>query len=179
MKWRLVIGFFLACTVFVQAHAQAQRYNFPGKTALILNTSPNIELSDFTFANTDSDRRMRFEQNLAWTNIGQQTVVAFEIVILKYDAFDQREIGSSWTVTGTNSGNWKPLKPGEASRDGLLGFGTEEVFTAIAYVRAVRLEGGTVWRVNDADLQQNLRKVAPGIKDFGSVKPDPKVKEAK
>lgn len=176
MKWRFIVGLFFAAFFSMQASAQ---YNFPGKTALIINTSPDIELSGFYFENNNSDRRTRFEQNISWKNIGQQPVIAFEIVILKYDAFDQREVGTRWTVTGTNSANWSPLKPGDSSRDGILGYGSEEVFTAIAYVRAVRLADGTVWRVNDAELQQKLRKVAPGIKDFGSVKPDPKVKESK
>lgn len=177
MKWRYLIGLVLAAALFSQAQARAS--NFPDKSALILNTSPAIELSGFYFENTSNDRRDRFEQHISWKNIGQQSIIAFEIVILKYDAFDQREVGSRWTVTGTNSANWSPLKPGESSRDGILGYGTEEVFTAIAYVRAVRFADGTVWRVNDAELQQQLRKVAPGIKDFGSVKPDPKAKEAK
>lgn len=177
MTWRFLAAFFFAAAFFSQA--QARSSNFPDKSALILNTSPDIELSGFYFENASNDRRDRFEQHISWKNVGQQPIIAFEIVILKYDAFDQREVGSRWTVTGTNSANWSPLKPGESSRDGILGYGTEEVFTAIAYVRAVRLADGTVWRVNDAELQQKLRKIAPGIKDFGSVKPDPKAKEAK
>jgi hypothetical protein len=36
------------------------------------------------------------------------------------------------------------------------------------------LADGTVWRVNESELMQKLKGVAPGIKDFGSVKPDPK-----
>lgn len=40
--------------------------------------------------------------------------------------------------------------------------------TAIAYVRAVRLADGTVWRANEAELVQKLRQVLPGIKDYGS-----------
>ena len=175
MKWRFLIGLVLAAAFFSQA--QAQSSNFPDKTALIINTSPDIELSGFSFGNNYADRRTRFEQHMSWKNVGQQPIIAFEIVILKYDAFNQRELGSRWTVTGTNSANWTPLPPGESSRDGILGYGSEEVFTAIAYVRAARLADGTVWRVNDAELQQKLRSVAPGIKDFGSVKPDPKTKE--
>ena len=163
---------------FLAFSAHAQDSNFPDRKAIVLNTSPHVELSNFSFANRYADRRNRFEQNISWKNIGQQPIVAFEIVILKYDAFDQREIGSRWTITGHNSANWNPLPPDSVSSDGTIGYGTEEVFTAIAYVRAVRLADGTVWRVNDVELQQKLKQVAPGIKDFGSVKPDPKGKPA-
>lgn len=177
MTWRFLAALFFAAAFFGQA--QARTNNFPDRVALVVNTSPAIDLGDFFFQNTSTDRRDRFEQHLSWKNIGQQPIVAFEIVVLKYDAFDQREVGSRWTVTGTNSANWAPLKPGETSQDGVLSYGPEDVFTAIAYVRSVRFADGTVWRVSDADLLQQLRKVAPNIKDFGNIKPDPKVKEAK
>lgn len=171
---RFLAAFFLAL-VAAAVHADA---NFQNSRALTLNVSPHVELTNFTFGNRYADRRNRFEQHLSWKNVGQQPVVAFEVVILKYDAFDQREVGSRWTVTGRNSADWSPLLPGESNRDGTIGFGTEEVFTAIAYVRAVRLADDTVWRANEAEVQQKLRQIAPGIKDFGSVKPDPKAKPA-
>ncbi len=154
----------------------AQDSNFPDRKAVILNTCPHIELSGFSFGNRYADRRTRFEQHLSWKNAGSQPIVAFEVVVLKYDAFDQRVIGSRWTVTGKNSADWRPLAPGDSSADGTIGYGTEEVFTAIAYVRSARLADGTVWRVNEAQLINDLRKVAPGIRDFGSTKPDPKQK---
>lgn len=148
--------------------------NYPDRKAVILNTCPLVQLSDFSFGNKYADRRNRFEQNLAWKNIGTQPLAAFEVVVLKYDAFDQRLIGSRWVITGHNSVDWEPLPPGQASADGTIGYGTEEVFTAIAYVRSARLADGTVWRIGEAQLLNDLKKVAPGIKDFGSTKPDPK-----
>lgn len=154
----------------------AQNSNFLDRKAVILNTCPHVELSDFSFANRYADRRTRFEQNLSWKNIGSQALAAFEVVVLKYDAFDQRVIGTRWTVTGKNSADWSPLAVGDSGADGIIGYGTEEVFTAIAYVRAARLADGTVWRANEVEVMNSLRKVAPGIKDFGSVKPDPKQK---
>jgi hypothetical protein len=135
-----------------------------------------VELSGFLFLNTYADGRTRFETHMSWKNIGTQSLTAFEVVILKYDAFDRRLIGERWTVTGVNSGNWSPLQPGAQSADGTIGYGTEEVFTAIAYVRAARLADNTVWAVNDSQLITELRKVIPGIKDFGDLKPDPKAK---
>jgi hypothetical protein len=113
---------------------------------------------------------------MSWKNIGSQPLIAFEIVILKYDAFDRRLIGERWTVTGVNSGDWRPLQPGAQSADGTISLGAEEVFAAIAYVRAARLADNTVWTVSDPQLVTELRKVIPGIKDFGDVKPDPKGK---
>lgn len=164
----------LAAFALASGAAMAQADNFPDKKAIIINNSPHVELSGFDFRNTYADRRTRFEQNMRWKNVGSQPLAAFEIVILKYDAFDQRLIGSRWIVTGRDSANWTHLPPGESAGDGTRGFGSEEVMTAIAYVRAARLADGTVWRANEAELLQKLKQVAPGIKDYGSVKPDAK-----
>ena len=171
-------NFALAVVVLLAAAfpVSAQDSNFPDRKAVILNTCPYIELSNFSFANRYADRRNRFEQHLSWKNVGSQPLAAFEIVILKYDAFDQRVIGTRWTVTGKNSADWRPFAACDSGTDGTIGYGTEEVFTAIAYVRAARLVDGTVWRANEVEILNSLRKVAPGIKDFGSVKPDPKQK---
>jgi hypothetical protein len=70
--------------------------------------------------------------------------------------------------------NWSYLNPGDDAGDGTRGLFGEEVMTAIAYVRAVRLADGTVWRVNESELMQKLKGVATGIKDFGSLKPEQK-----
>jgi hypothetical protein len=43
---------------------------------------------------------------MKWKNVADQPIVAFEIVILKYDPFDRRLIGGRWTVTGRNSADW-------------------------------------------------------------------------
>lgn len=171
-------SFFLGLIVIlmVPVSVQAQDFNYPDRKPIIINTSPHVKLSNFFFGNIYAERRTRFEQKMSWENIGTQPLSAFEIVVLKYDAFDQRMIGSRWTVTGRNSADWQPLKPGDSASDGTSGFGQEEVMTAIAYVRSTRLADGTVWRANEAEVTAALRKVAPGIKDVGSLKPDPKQK---
>lgn len=174
MPFRSILNVLSFLAAMFSASAFAGDSNFPDRKAVILNTCPHVELSGFSFGNRYADRRTRFEQNLSWKNVSTHPLSAFEIVVLKYDAFDQRVIGSRWTVTGKNSADWSPLAPGESSADGTIGYGSEEVFTAIAYVRSARLGDGTVWRANDAQLMNDLRKVAPGIKDFGSTKPDPK-----
>jgi hypothetical protein len=169
----IVLGF---VGVLASCVAVAQENNYPSRKPIIVNTCPFVEFSGFSFQNRYADGRTRFETHMSWKNTGTQPLTAFEIVILKYDAFDRRLIGKRWTVTGVNSADWSPLQPGAQSADGTIGFGTEEVFTAIGYVRAARLADNTVWTVNDAQLLTELRKVIPGIKDFGDVKPDPKSK---
>lgn len=169
----IVLGFVGVLAPWV---ALAQDSNYPSGKPIVVNTCPFVELSGFSFRNRYANGRTRFETNMSWKNVGARPLIAFEIVILKYDAFDRRLIGERWTVTGVNSGDWRPLQPGAQSANGTIGFGTEEVFTAIAYVRAARLADNTVWAVNDAQLITELRKVLPGIKDFGDVKPDSKAK---
>lgn len=167
---RFIVTFALA----VPAVLSFAQQNFQDSRAIIVNVSPHIELSGFSFQNTSRDRRDRFEQGMSWKNTGTQPVVATEIIVLKYDPFDQREIGTRIVVEGKNSVDWSPLQPGEQSRDGTIEIGHESTFTAVAYVRAVRLADGTVWRVNENELAAKLRQVVPGIKDFGSLKADPK-----
>jgi len=169
----VVLGFVGALAPNV---AVAQDSNYPDRKPIILNTCPVVELSGFSFQNRYADGRTRFETHMSWKNIGTQPLTAFEIVILKYDAFDRRLIGERWTVTGVNSADWRPLAPGAQSTDGTISFGEEEVFTAIAYVRAARLADNTVWAVNDSQLIADLKKMTPRIKEFGDLKPDPKTK---
>lgn len=150
--------------------------NFPGRRALIVNTAPMIELSGFSFENRYERGGTRFRQSMTWKNVGDQAVVAFEIVILKYDPFDRRLLGTRWTVTGTDSANWSPLVPGSSGSDGTISYGDEEVFTAVAYVRAARMADGSIWRVDEPVLLAKLRELETGIEDFGDVKPDSKPK---
>lgn len=159
-----------------QALAQSfNNYNFVDRKAAVLQVSPYVELSDFKFGNSDESRgRQRFVEQMRWKNIGTQPIVAIDITILKYDAFDQRLLGTRMVVTGTDSANWKPLAPGETGSDGALGYTTEAVYTAVAYVRQVRLADGTVWRADETKVLSELKKVVASIRDPGSLRPDPK-----
>lgn len=154
--------------------------NYPDRKAYAINLSPHVEITNFTFANEDSDRgrglstETRFMSNYSWKSTSQQPIGALEIVMLKYDAFDERLVGSRFIVQGTNSVNWSPLPPGQGSSDGSISFRNEDVFTGIAYVRRVRLSDGTVWRVDESKLLQELKKVAPNIRNPGSLAPDAK-----
>ncbi len=151
----------------------ALEQNFPDRKALIVNSCPHVELSDFNYHNFYAERATRFAQDLKWKNVGTQPLVAFEVVILKYDPFDRRLIGTRWIITGKNSADWTPLQPGESNGDGTRSYGDEEVFTAIAYVRSARLQDGTVWYVDPAALATELKKAAPNLRQFGSLEPDP------
>ena len=170
---RVVLLLVLGLSAFGSA-ASAQQSNFADRRALIVNNCPHVLLSNSSFENRYADRATRFYQNLAWDNVGTQPLIAFEVVVLKYDPFNRRLIGSKWTITGTNSADWSPLEPGESSADGTISYGDEEVFTAVVYVRAARLADGTVWNANDAQLLAKLRALDTGIGDFGDTKPDPK-----
>jgi len=173
MRTLRLIGLLFVITLCLCMHAYAND-NYPDRKAIILNICPYVELSGFSFANVEFGDK--FQQDMSWKNIGNQPLVAFEIVTLKYDAFNRRMIGSRWIVSGKNSIDWNPLEPGNSGKDGTRSFGEEEVFTGIAYVRIARLKDGTIWRVDDAKLLEQLNKAAPEIQEFGDVKPDPKPK---
>jgi hypothetical protein len=166
----------LLFVVVMQGQLRAESImSYPDRKALIDNNCPYVRLSDFSFENRYERNSRHFVQSMTWTNIGGQSIVAFEIVILKYDAFNQRINGLSWTITGNDSDNWMPLQPGYTGSDMAFGLTTEEVFTSIAYVRAVRLKDGTIWRVNVKELLERLRKVAHDIEQFGNVDPETKI----
>jgi hypothetical protein len=174
---KYILALLSSLFIFAPVHAQSIDSNYSDRRALIVNIAPQVELSGFSFQNTYKDRRTRFETSMRWKNLASQSIIAFEIVTLKYDAFNRRLIGERWTVTGNNSATWAPLQPGASSGDGTIGLGEELVFTAVAYVRSVRLADGTVWEVNPSQLLAELKKSVPGFKDFGRLEPDTKGKQ--
>ncbi len=169
---------FLFLMISVSAFAQQTGFNknnFSGRQALILNNSPYIELKDFSFGNVDGrNYRSESRTHLKWTNVGQQPIVAFEVVIAKYDPFGRNQIGSRWVVTGTDSVNWAPLAPRATAGDGLIGTSSEETFTAIAYIRYVRLADGTIWAADIPKVAKDIQKLVPSIKEVGEISPPAK-----
>ena len=85
----------LAILAMTSVPAWSQADNYPDRKAVVLNTFADLELSEFTFSNLYIDGRTRHHQDMYWKNVGDKPLAAFEIVILKYDAFDQRMFGSS------------------------------------------------------------------------------------
>jgi hypothetical protein len=158
--------------LFMSSIVGAAQFNFDGAKATALNESPNIELSDFSFSNEWNDRRrdVSFHTNLGWKNTGQVPVIAFEVILVKYDAFNRHISTRRWTITGHNSADWTALKPGEESRDGTIGLaGTEDVYTEFAYVAAVRLGDGTVWHADIGKIQAKIRAALPGLRELGDI----------
>ncbi len=174
-----IAGFVLSFFVLVGA-ASAQTFNYPDRKALTINVCPDVEITSFEFENRRDDARfadVRFRQNASWKNIGTQPVIAFEIVVLKYDPFNRREIGSRWLVTGRDSAHWDPLPPGDTGSDGTIGLRDEQTFTAIAYVRSVRLADGQVWTADSSKLREEMKKAAPFLREPGDLGPDAPVKK--
>ena len=75
-------------------------------------------------------------------------------------------------VTGQNSGDWRPLGPGEKSGDGLSSYDSEPVLTAIAYVRSIRFNDGTVWTADISAITRDIQSRLPELKELGDVSPD-------
>jgi len=149
--------------------------SYPDSKAVIDNNCPYVKLSSFWFENRYERNGRHFVQGMTWTNVAGQPVIAFEIVILRYDAFNQRINGQSWVITGNDSDNWQPLQPGVSGSDITYSLTTEEVFTSIAYVRTVRLKNGTIWRVDPKDLPARFHILAPEIDQLGNLNPDYKI----
>jgi hypothetical protein len=149
--------------------------NYPDRKALIVNNCPYVQLSNFWYENRYEKSIYRFVQYMTWANTGGQAIVAFDIVILKYNPFNERINGVRWTVTGNNGQDWKPLERGYRESDSISGLTTEEVFTGIAYVRAARLRDGTIWRADMKELKEELGKVAPDITAFGDLNGEIKI----
>lgn len=149
--------------------------NYSNRESYVINASPHISITSFLYGNVEQNRgASRMQMHADWKNIGTQPVIAFEIVVLKYDAFNNRMMGSRWVVNGHNSADWRPLNPEESSTDGIISFREEEIYTAIVYVRQARLKDGTIWKISESELSKEMTKVAPKISEFGSLKPDPK-----
>lgn len=176
MRRGLVLGMALlisslACPSAVLAQG---KWNFPDRKAIILDISPHVKITSFSFENTLEGRvsTSRNAFNYKWHNTGAVPVLAFEIVTLKYDPFDEPIRGSRTLIAGKHSADFTPLQPGESSGDGTLGYGHVHVLTAIVYVRAVRFTDGTLWRADPSVVVAEVKKAAPRIKDAGQLVPE-------
>jgi hypothetical protein len=141
--------------------------NFGDRQALRLNVSPHVYLTNFVF-NNDGDN---FRQMFGWKNTTPQPVVALEIVTLKFDPFNRALRPTRIVVPGKPVDSWAALQPERMASDEWLVRGEEMVFTAIAYVGAVRLADGTVWRPTDAAVLAALKDAAPGLRAQNGLPP--------
>ena len=159
--------------VMSEVAAQAGELNFRDRQAMVINNAASyLELSHFHFQNEVGERRDQLTENLSWKNVSQKAITAMEVVILEYDPFNRPMAGGGrWLITGHNSGDWTPLMPGETSSDGLISDDVEPVFTAIAYVRAIRFQDGSVWTADISQVQKDIRQKLPVLRDLGDVNP--------
>jgi hypothetical protein len=155
------------------AEAQVDKMNFPERQAVIINNADTyIQLRGFNFKNTFDRSTTRLVTDLAWKNVSNKPITAFEVVILRYDPFNRPIAGGgTWMITGHNSGDWTPLQAGQSSEDGLLGYDTVPVLTAVAYVRAIRFQDGSVWTCDLKGVEKDIRAKLPVLKDLGDVNP--------
>ena len=176
-RW-LQISSLLGLLLFVGI-THGQNYNFPNRKAIMLDTCPFVKLTEFRWDNFTDKRTYasKHEFRFAWTNVGEQVLVAFEIVTLKYDPFDRPMLGSRMTVTGRSSADFTPLPPGQSSSDGFSGYGHTDTFTGIAYIRSARLADGTVWQVDEAQLKAAIKKALPTLREYGPLVPETKTEK--
>jgi hypothetical protein len=156
------------------------RFNFPDRKEVVLDICPHVKITNLAFYNTTDNRnspehRFRYD----WKNVGSLAVLAFELVTLKYDPFDEPMLGTRILVAGKNSADFRPLQPGEESNDATSDYGHVHVLTAIVYVRAVRFTDGTMWRADPTVVAAELKKVAPRITNPGPLTPEREKRDEK
>jgi hypothetical protein len=161
--------------LLVPCLAMAQ-YSFPNRRAIIANVCPHLKVTSFKFENVYERSMDRFSSDYSWENVGTKEVEAFELVILRYDPFNDQLIGARSIFPGHNSATYKPLKPGEKDSDGSSSISSDKVYTAIIYIRSIRFTDGTIWRANPADVLASMKAQVPDITDPGKLIPpsDPK-----
>lgn len=159
--------------ISISGPAEAQNENFQDRQEIIINNAIQyVELSNFKFENRFDGNQTRLVTDLNWKNVSTKVITAFEVVVLRYDPFNRPIPGAGrWLITGHNSVDWRPLAPGQSSGDGVLDFEVEPVFTAVAFVAAIRFQNGDVWNADLSAVEKDLRQKLPVLKDLGNLKP--------
>jgi hypothetical protein len=143
--------------------------NYAERKAYILNFAPGLQITGFNFCNTKTVTSYsvsdEFIQNLSWKNVGNVPVVSYEVDTILFDPFNRELIGSRMIVPGTDSAHWEPLAPGKAGADGMIRHESEDVYTAIGYISAVRYANGTVWTIDRASLATAVKGVVATFED--------------
>jgi hypothetical protein len=169
----VLLALFWPMVATAQFEVSTTKLNFFDRQAIVINNAPSmIELSQFGFENEYSRSSFRLRRDLRWENTSDRPVVAFEVVILRYDPFNRPiRSGGRWLVTGLNSGDWSALAPGQSSGDSTIGFDAEPVMTSVVYVRAIRFGDGSVWFADTAAVEKEIRQRLPVLKDLGDISP--------
>jgi len=95
------------------------KWNFPDRKAIVLDICPHVKITSFAFENAVEGRvsSSRNSFTYQWRNVSTVPILAFQLVTLKYDPFDEPMTGSRILIAGKNSADFSPLQPGEASGD--------------------------------------------------------------
>jgi hypothetical protein len=95
-------------------------------------------------------------------------VTAFEIVTLPYDTFnDQRRVIASMVRSQEKA----PFSPGAVGTQNVRLIGEKDIYTAVGYIRRVRLSDGTIWQVDETTLRNSIKKSVPSLKQMGRLFP--------
>lgn len=177
---RKVLFSILLLGVAVSSFAQQlSDFNWSDRRQIIANVCPDIKITSFTFGSAyERIGGDRFVSRYAWENIGQKEIVAFELVILRYDPFNRPQIGVVSIFPGHNSATYKPLKPGESDSDGGSSLGDDKIYTAVVYIRNVRFSDNTIWSAASADVVKSIKTQVPDILEVGPLAPEKKKSES-
>jgi len=157
MKKTLVV--LLALMVSTVALAQDQ---YDSRRAIIVNVCPHVKLLDFRWNIIGGERTNDFN----WSGTSDSPVIAFEIVLVRFDPFNRQLISEGTIFPGHERS--EPLKKDEHDSSGTKIRFSDNVYTQIAYVSNVRLADGTLWRANFDDVVKSIAAQVPDI-----IKPTP------
>lgn len=157
MRLLRALSLFLVCIAALSIGGVANAQNFSNRSTVIVDLCPHVKLSEVEFYNERERVGDRFVHRAEWTNSGAQPVVAFELVFINVDPFKRLLKGDRWTVVGNSSVDWSPLMPGQKKGDGLITVGARYVYASLVYVATVRLADGTVWSVDQRQLEAAVR----------------------
>lgn len=131
----------------------------------IINLCPHIKLVGFNFASTSAST---YAASYRWLNGGSRSVTAFEIVTLPYDTFnDQRRVVASMVRSLKKT----PFTSGAVGTQNVTLGGEKDIYTAVGYIRRVRLSDGTIWQVDEVALRNAIKKSVPSLKHIGRISP--------
>jgi hypothetical protein len=152
-------------------------YAYPTRRAIIANVCPFLKLTSFSFDSVYERSMTRFKSDYAWENVGDKPILAFELIILRYDVFNRPDIGVRTVFPGHNSATYKPLAPSEKDSDGGSSLTGDDLYTCVAYVRNIRFVDGTIWTAAPADVIKSIKTQVPDILEVGPLAPEKKKQE--
>jgi hypothetical protein len=131
----------------------------------IINLCPYIKIVGLSFAPASPSS---YKVSYRWLNGGMRSVTAFEIVTLPYDTFnDQRRVVASMVRSPEKA----PFSPGAVGAQNAALSAEKDIYTAVGYIRRVRLSDGTIWQVDEVALRNSIKKSVPSLKQIGRLSP--------